>query len=141
VLHRREPSRECLTPILDPGIKLIRTLDEPDELFGVQVDLKTATIHLTNQLRCPTVDFVEVGNMNDSELKSTLKMILQLLETLMGQSGEAALMAHAVRAAETDPVLVHRIRQEYLRLESANKPATDEVLAQIRKMIEKLEMN
>jgi hypothetical protein len=87
------------------------------------------------------VDSVEVANVNDAELKSTLKMILQLLEALMAQSGEAALIAHAVRAAETDPVLVNRIRREYLRSESANKPATDEVLAQIRKMIQKLEVN
>jgi hypothetical protein len=51
VLHRREPSRECLTPILDPGIKLIRTLDEPDELFGVQVDLKTLFAFHSGRLR------------------------------------------------------------------------------------------
>lgn len=79
--------------------------------------------------------------MDDNELKSNLKVILQLLESLVAQSGEAALMAHAVRAAETDPVLTVRIRKEYLRLESANKPATDVVLAQIRKMIQKLEVN
>jgi len=96
---------------------------------------------LTNQLISPKVDFVEVANMNDAELKSNLKAIFQILESVLLQSGEAALIAHAVRAAETDPVLVSRIRQEYLRLESANKSATAEVLILIRNMIQKLEVN
>ena len=79
--------------------------------------------------------------MNDDELRSTLQAILQIIESLLIQSGEAALIAHAVRAAECDPVLAVRIRQEYLRLESANKPATDEVLALVRSMIQKLQVN
>ena len=79
--------------------------------------------------------------MNDNELKSTLRDILRILESLLIQGGEAALIAHAVRAAETDPVLVVRIRKEYERLESARKPAFDQVLAEVRKMIQKLEVN
>jgi hypothetical protein len=79
--------------------------------------------------------------MNDSELKSNLQAIFQILESLLLQSGEAALIAHAVRAAETDPVLVTRIHREYQRLENARKPATDAVLAEVRKMIQKLEVN
>jgi hypothetical protein len=79
--------------------------------------------------------------VNDSELKLTLQNILRILESLLIQSGEAALMAHAVRAAETDPVLTVRIHREYQRLESASKPAFDEVLAQVRTLIQKLEVN